>query len=264
MNIQLASDLHLEMLQRSWPRERLVDPAPRADVLVLAGDIHNGTGALELFADWPVPVLYLAGNHEFYHESWQDLRAELRRAAAGTRVRFLDNDAVELDGVRFLGSTLWTDYAVTGAELSEAMVAAEDFVLDHQRIHLGTGFFLPEHALHEHERCRRWLRDQLALPHRGPTVVITHHGPHPKSIHPRFEDSPVNGAFVSDLADLVHQADVWLHGHTHDSFDYRVGRCRVVTNPRGYAQNRKLVASVEKLEFENPAFRRDFVIELTG
>jgi hypothetical protein len=93
-------------------------------------------------------------------------------------------------------------------------------------------------------------------------VVLTHHAPHPDSIHARFAGSPVNGAFVSDLTELVAQADLWLHGHVHDSFDYRVGRCRVVANPRGYAQNRNDAGSIDELVFENPAFQRQLVIDL--
>src|ERR1700709_193515 len=100
MKIQLASDLHLEYLQRNFPLERLIAPAYGADVLVLAGDIANGTLAIELFKDWPVPVLYLAGNHEFYHQSFDQTRTELSNTAVGTHIRFLDNDVVDFGGVR--------------------------------------------------------------------------------------------------------------------------------------------------------------------
>ncbi len=262
MRIQLASDLHLELLERSWPRELLVAPAPGADVLVLAGDIHRGPNAIERFADWPVPVLYLAGNHEFYGEQWEPMRDQLRRAAEGTAVRFLDNDAVTLDGVRFLGSTLWSDYRLTGEPQSVAMDVAEDFVLDHRRIRTQSGLLRAAQALEEHLRSREWLAGALARDRGVPTVVITHHAPHPGSVHPRFAGNPVNGAFVSDLTELVEQADLWLHGHVHDSFDYTVGRCRVVCNPRGYAQNRKTVSAADQLEFENPGYREDLVIDL--
>jgi predicted phosphodiesterase len=263
MRVQLASDLHLELLERRWPHERLIAPAEGADVLVLAGDIHRGVRAIELFADWPVPVLYLAGNHEFYRHRWESARDELRRAAAGTAVRFLDNDVIELGGVRFLGSTLWSDYRVPGQTEAAAMQAAEGFVLDHRRIMTGSGPFRAAQARAEHLRCRQWLGHELAGGRRGPTVVITHHAPHPGSIHPRFAGNIINGAFVSDLTDLVEQADVWLHGHVHDSFDYRVGRCRVLTNPRGYAGRRDEAATPQELEFENPAFSDRLVIEVS-
>jgi predicted phosphodiesterase len=262
MRIQLASDLHLELLAHAWPQECLIAPAPGADVLVLAGDIDRGVRAIERFARWPVPVLYLAGNHEFYDNAWEPLRAEMRRAAEGTAVRFLDNDAVTVGGVRFLGSTLWTDYALPGGSRAEAMAAAEHFLLDHRRIMTRTGAFSAAQALEEHRRSRAWLARELSLDRRTPTVVISHHGPHPGSIHPRFVGNPVNGAFVSDLTEFVEQADLWLHGHVHDSFDYRVGRCRVVTNPRGYALNRKGVASVGELQFENQGFVHGLLLEL--
>ena len=106
MRIQLASDLHLELLAGTWPQEHVVMPAAGADVLVLAGDIDRGLRTIERFARWPVPVLYVAGNHEFYDSDWEPLRAQMRRAAEGTAVRFLDNDAVTIGGVRFLGLSL--------------------------------------------------------------------------------------------------------------------------------------------------------------
>ena len=261
MRIQLASDLHLELLRR-WPDACLVAPAPGADVLVLAGDIHRGLRAIERFAAWPVPVLYLAGNHEYYGGQWETLRSDLRRAADGTAVRFLDNDVVTLDGVRFLGSTLWTDYALAGINPTAAMAAAEGFLLDHRRILTASGPFRARQALDEHLRSRAWLARELSVDRSMPTVVITHHAPHPGSIHDRFAGSPVNAAFASDLAGLVEQADLWLHGHMHDSFDYRVGRCRVVCNPRGYARNRDEAGSIGELAFENPAFQPRLVIDL--
>ena len=261
MRIQLASDLHLELLRR-WPNECLITPAPDADVLVLVGDIHRGTRAIERFASWPVPVLYLAGNHEYYDCQWEALRSDLRRVADGTAVRFLDNDVITLDGVRFLGSTLWTDYELAGIPLPEAMTAAEGFLLDHRRILTAAGPFRAQHALDEHLRSRAWLARELSVDHAAPTVVLTHHAPHPGSIHARFAGSPINGAFISDLTELVEQADLWLHGHAHDSFDYRVGRCRVVSNPRGYAHNRNDAGSIDDLVFENPAFVSQFVIDL--
>jgi predicted phosphohydrolase len=261
MRVQLASDLHLELLEAIWPGERLVVPAPDADVLVLAGDIHRGLQAIDRFADWPVPVLYLAGNHEYYGGQWEQLRVDLRRAAQGTSVCFLDNDVFELNDVRFLGSTLWTDYRVTGDTQAAAMEAAEGFVLDHRRIQTRSGPLRAAQALDDHVRNRAWLAAELSRAVSGRTVVVTHHAPHPGSIHPRFAGNPVNGAFVSDLSDLVGRADLWLHGHVHDSFDYRVGRCRVVCNPRGYAQNRKAVTRADLLQFENPAFRPDLIVE---
>ena len=109
MKLQIASDLHLEFLQQVFPGERLISPAYEADLLVLAGDIANGIEATELFKDWPVPVLYLAGNHEFYGHAIEQVCIDLRKATAGTSVIFMDKKVVDFDGVRFLGTTMWTD-----------------------------------------------------------------------------------------------------------------------------------------------------------
>lgn len=261
MNIQLASDLHLEFLARNFPGECLIVPAPGADVLVLAGDISEGTHALALFEDWPVPVVYVAGNHEFYGHSIDDMRIKLKRAAKGTAVHFLDNDALEIAGVRFLGSTMWTDYKLNKNRTRlEQMAEAERHIPDHKRIRTPAGLFTTERALLEHMAARGWLERQLATAFEGPTVVVTHHGPHGLSVHPKYQQDLVNAAFCSDLTPLLAGADLWVHGHVHDNFDYHVGACRVVANPRGYAQNRNTTNRAEWLTFENKGFIPDCLL----
>ena len=263
MRIQLASDLHLEHLQRYFPGERLIAPAQGADALVLAGDIANGTLAIELFKDWPVPVFYLAGNHEFYGADFSKTRQSLQQAAAGTIVRFLDNTLLELNGVRILGSTLWTDYRIFPEwTQKQLMQAAQDVIQDHRLIIDNESVFTTEAALAEHIKARAWLEQQLDKPYPGKTIVITHHGPHPLSIHARHAKDPVTAAFVSNLDELVGKADFWFHGHVHDSFDYRVGKCRVVANPRGYASNKKAAGTSKDLVFENPDFQEACLIDI--
>lgn len=238
MCIQLASDLHLEFLERNAPQARLVVPAPGADLLVLAGDIHNGVKGIEAFADWPVPVVYLAGNHEFYDHDWESTRQDLRAACAGTQVTFLDNDSIEFKGMRILGCTLWTDFRLGESTQSQAMEAVERGLMDYHVIRTASGLLRSQQTLADHKKSRGWLEGELAKPFDGKTVVVTHHGPHPLSIHPRFAGNAMNPGFISDLTPLLRDADLWLHGHTHDGFDYRIGRCRVVANPAGYILNR--------------------------
>ncbi|UUZ77393.1 metallophosphoesterase [Polaromonas sp. P1(28)-13] len=263
MKLQIASDLHLEFLQREFPGERLISPAHGADLLVLAGDIGNGTQAIDLFQDWPVPVLFLAGNHEFYGNSIEQMRIDLRKAAQGTSITFLDNDVVNFGGVRVLGTTLWTDYRLgLNRTQRQLMETAELSINDHRLIRDGGGKFTAQRALEEHVAARTWLETELARPYDGKTVVISHHGPHPLSVHPRYAGDPVNAAFVSDLSELLPKADLWLHGHVHDSFDYKVGKCRVVANPLGYPQNVRSVAEAKELVFENKAFQWACVIEV--
>ncbi len=266
MNLQLASDLHLEHLAARFPGETLIRPAAAADLLVLAGDIAPTTDAVRLFADWPVPVVYVPGNHEFFDADWQATRRALRRAAEGTRVVVLDSDAWVWRGVRFLGCTLWTDYGLEpDVPQADQMRRCAGRIRDHAVIRVDDAWFTPSHALAEHRRNRAWLQAQLEQPFDGPTVVVSHHAPSARSIHPRFSGHASNPAFASRLDALVARADVWLHGHVHDSFDYRIadagGRCcRVVANPRGYARGRDQAGSVADLAFENTAFVPECVI----
>jgi predicted phosphodiesterase len=262
MKIQLASDLHIEHLERRFPREGKVLPDPRADVLVLAGDIHLGTQGIECYADAAIPVIYVAGNHEFYGAHWERTRAGLKAAAAGTSVHVLDNDRIEIAGVRFLGATLWTDFRQPGFTQCGAMQRTEAALNDFRLIQTDVGPFSARQALADHERSRAWLEGELSQTFEGLTVVVTHHGSHALSIHPRYLGNPVNAGFVSDLEPLVKQANVWVHGHVHDSFNYMVEGCRVIANPRGYPRNLNSARSIDELRFENVAFNEVCLIEV--
>lgn len=264
MKIQIASDLHYEFLEKQFPDYRIIEAAD-ADVLVIAGDIHRGAMAIKTFVDWPVPVIYVHGNHEAYHQQYEDLLEELRAQAQGSNLHFLENDAVVLEGVRFLGCCLWTDYRLAPFNPAEAMREAEKFLPDHKVIRTGAGgegSFTAAVAQRIHTTSRNWLERRLAESFDGPTVVVSHHGPHPDSVHSRFAGSIINAAFVSDLTPLLGRADLWIHGHVHNSFDYHIAGTRVVTNPRGYATNRKTAVSPEQLIWENPDFDPRRVVEV--
>ena len=263
MKIQIASDLHLEHLARSFPGETLIRPAHQADVLVLAGDVAQAANAIALFGTWPVPVLYVLGNHEAYGECMESVREELTAASRSTSVRVLEREVADFGGVRFLGCTLWTDYRLRSNRTQrQLMEHAQLRINDHRLIRTRSGeLFSPEHALRDHEISRAWLERELSQDYDGKTVVVTHHAPHPLSVHPRYAGDPINAAFASDLTELLHKADVWLHGHVHDSFDYRLARCRVVANPRGYALNLASAPDVGSLQFENTAFEHVCVVD---
>lgn len=131
MRIQVASDLHLELLPEDLGAGLLVDPHPDAELLILAGDIHNGVEAIRYFRNWPVPVLYVLGNHEFYGQLWEDVRERLREKASDTSIQILDNDTHVIGDVRFLGTTLWTDFAIDRARpASSAMELAGAYLKD--------------------------------------------------------------------------------------------------------------------------------------
>ncbi len=239
MKLHILSDLHLEFGGLRLPE---VD----ADVTVLAGDIGVGLQGIEWALQaipYHQPVVYVMGNHEFYGQrSMPELWKKAREKVAGTHVYLLENEAVEIDGVRFLGSTLWTDFELFG-DRDTAMKSALD-MNDYWSIitNSGAGYtsnratrLTPKDTLRMHKESLAWLSNELTNRDSGPVVVVTHTAPHRGSLHPKYEHHPISPAFVSDLDGLVQRADLWIHGHTHDSFDYQVGECRVVCNPRGYA-----------------------------
>lgn len=233
MRARVFSDLHLEFSVFDPPKVE-------ADVVVLAGDIGVGAKgvkwAARTFPD--MPVIYVAGNHEYYGSSIEAVSAELA-SGKWPNVHVLENTSVVIGGVRFLGCTLWTDYELFGLDRrDEAMAASAQCLSDHRTISIrgadGKRKFLPSDALEMHRRSRQWLAEQLAISHDGPTVVVTHHAPHRNSVDPKYADDLVTAAYVSDLEPLVEKADLWVHGHTHCSQDYHIGGARVVCNPRGY------------------------------
>ena len=244
MRLHILSDLHLDVSDFAWP-------PTEADVVVLAGDIAGPQQAVAWARAIGKPVVYVPGNHEHYGSTVAEGLTALRALCDGSDVHLLADRALELGGVRFLGSTLWTDYQLHGSGVAQqaAMAEAERFLRDFRRIgsseRVGAPF-TPAEAVRLHAGHRYWLATQLAEPFPGPTVVVTHHAPSPRSVHARFADSPINPAFASDLEDLLDgRARLWIHGHTHDCFDYTVRGTRVVCNPRGYVRH-----GVS----ENPAF----------
>jgi predicted phosphodiesterase len=255
MKLHILSDLHLGFQGMAAPRTE-------GDVVVLAGDIARPREAVAWAAGFGKPVLYVPGNHEFYGGNLQETLAELRHLCQGTPVQLLAGDVVVWQGLRFVGTTLWTDFGLFGdGEARErAMAEGQRFMRDFSRIRVGAAAderpLTPQDTADFFAAQSRWLQAQLAQPHDGPTVVVTHHAPSPHSIHPRFAGSPLNACFVSDAEHLFDGSRVplWIHGHTHDSFDYTVNGTRVVCNPRGYAKD-----GVN----ENPRFEPALVLEVT-
>lgn len=254
IRLNILSDLHLS-------RAGLPLPDVQADIVILAGDISRPKEALAWASRFTQPVLYVPGNHEFYGNSLGDTLAELRHYAQGTSVHVLDNEEIVLEGIRFLGSTLWTDFnlygqgAVRDQAINQALALIRDFAAIKSDAVPGAPMS-PAELETMFSANRQWLQSKLEASFDGPTVVITHHAPSIKSIHPRFEGSLINTCFVSDSEYLMNadRAALWIHGHTHDSFDYQVDGTRVICNPRGYARD-----GVN----ENPRFDPNLVAELS-
>lgn len=234
MKVQLLSDLHNEFYRSDAPPKI---ERSGADLIVLAGDIDVGLDGL-VWASKEAErldkrILYVAGNHEFYHHDLTLLN-EMRAFAAGSgRLHFMENEELILDGVRFLGCTLWTDYRAAGDPVL-SMMEVQQHLSDHHVVRNGERLFLPEDALQIHAESRSWLEEKLVQPFAGKTVVISHHAPHLLCKHPSFPINAIATAFMSDLHDLVGMADVWCFGHTHANLDVEIGKCRLVSNQRGY------------------------------
>jgi len=264
MKIQIASDLHLEHLEWRFQNYRGVEPTD-ADVLVLAGDIANGARALELFQDWPCPVIYVPGNHEYYGSSLVKVQAELtEKVQTCPNITVLAPGVTEVDGVRFIGCTLWTDYCLFGEQYLElAMTNCAKYLPDHTVIKVeGEIPFSPVIARELHLQQKEWLLSKLEEPFAGKSVVVTHHAPAPGSLHPMFEKDLVSAAFVSDLTSMLGVAALHIHGHTHHSFDYGVRGTRVIANPMGYCKGVKVVAIPDQLRRENPNFNPRLVVKI--
>lgn len=285
MKLHILSDLHLEFCP-------FTPPPADAGVVILAGDIHvstHGFGwARAMFPEQE--IVYVAGNHEFYRYDWDAHLDAMRAEAARHRIYFLEDDAVVMDGVRFLGATLWTDFDFFGEHMRQsAMRACVQYLADFSQIHAAVA--VPDMAAAapgapgepgEHRRARvdlagtlhstsrlltpalvrarhlasrAWLEGQLATPFDGKTVVVTHHLPSQQSVALRYRDDLGSAGFASRLEYLMGHSALWIHGHTHDRFDYKIKKTRVICNPRGYC-------SRDGARMENRAFDPGLVVEV--
>jgi predicted phosphodiesterase len=253
LKIALFSDLHLELGAWMPPAS-----AKEADVIILAGDIASQTAglawAVTAFGD--TPVIYVCGNHELY-DADLSLIAEMQQPKwASQGIHFLENRAIEINGVRFLGCTLWSGFDLYGVDLGvKTMLRAKQLINDYHQIKKKAGSkpLDPTDTLALHVASVDWLDTELAKPFPGKTVVITHFAPHHGCVPSQFEGSDLSPYFVTDLSRLMqkHRIALWCYGHTHASCDFMAdGDCRIVSNQRGYPGERGL------------GFRPELLIEL--
>jgi len=235
----LASDLHVEF------HGHAPHAARQADAILLAGDCHSGIRCWEVAEHYhytyDVPVIFVAGNHEFYGEDIDRLTAALReKAHAHPGIHFLEQDAVVLGSVRVLGCTLWTDFLLFGLENSLLHKAkAQDLIPDFRLIKKGERLFHPDDAEALFQSSYAWLEQNLAQPFAGHNVVLTHFGPERSAVHPYFLQpgkDELTPYFVSDCSGLMRNGvHTWCYGHTHNSIDKSFPHgTRLVSNQRGY------------------------------
>lgn len=253
MKLAIASDLHLE-----FEHIRL-DNTENADVLILAGDIcmakhfHSrpemSKGYHEFFKNVSEQfkhVLYVVGNHEHYHYNYVHTVSDLKRELAQySNIYLLDNETFDIDDKTFVGTTLWTDM---NKGCPQTMSAAEMFMPDFKIVKYFDGVnyykYTAMQSTKEHDKSVGYLKHVIRNCNdkdnylERDVVVITHHAPSEKSVHQKYKhDTLMNGAFYSDLDYMMEMADnvkLWVHGHMHNEFDYKVGITNVVCNPRGY------------------------------
>lgn len=242
MNLWIFSDLHHDFGKFDLP-------VPfAADVAIAAGDVQNDELLLKLGST--LPTIFVAGNHEFYGNCYEDRMDELR-SLGSEQLYVMQNESVTLGNVRFVAATLWTDY---NRHDPIAMNLARGSMNDHRKIKWSKQpwqRFRPEEASALHADSVRAIESVLSAPHNGPTVVVTHHAPSELSVAERYRGDVLNYAYFSDLNWLIerYQPELWVHGHVHSSFDYSIGDTRVLCNPHGYPGenrlfNRSLVITV--------------------
>lgn len=228
MKILPVSDVHLDFYRGVETQTIVLDEFPDADVLVVAGDLcehyllHWALGYLLARYEH---VVYVPGNHEYYGSSLEEMQ-ETRRllVEASSRLHWLDEGAVEIEGQRFIGCSLWFP---DSPEARQRRAFLNDF--RHIR-----GF--EKWVWQRFERDRAFLKKEVS----PGDVVVTHHMPPPLSIAPQYQGSPLNCYFLGDVSEVVEdgKARLWVHGHTHDAADYVLGETRVFCNPHGYPGER--------------------------
>lgn len=281
MKIQLLSDLHLEAHPTFTAQ-----PTPGADVLVLAGDVGSYQAGSKLedtdfglprFSPrhgWPTPVVFVPGNHEYDAQDFDAAHARLRATAQRLGLIWLERETVVLHGVRFVGTTLWTDFDALGPSAADVPVhkgvnhgvnvlaqqlkardkafRAANYYLRKTLTSRHGAPWLAEQVREQALQCQHWLRSALATPFDGPTVAVTHFAPSLHSADPRYGHVPGTAGFCNALDDLLPQAHTWLHGHLHAPSDYQHQGCHVVANPLGYARKN-----------EQATFRPELLIEIS-
>jgi Icc-related predicted phosphoesterase len=271
MKIQLLSDVHLE----AHPHWR-ARPAAGADLLVVAGDVGSyqpgsllvdpdfGLTQFSAAAGWPTPVIFVPGNHEYDGMDFDAAHARLRETCDRLGLLWLERETLVWGGVRFVGTTLWTDFDALNPTDPRSATALAQQLKARDKAFRAANYYLkktlttrngePWLAPGVREQglvCQQWLRAALATPFDGPTVAVTHFAPSLRSADPRYGNVPGTAGFCNALDDLLPQAQLWLHGHLHAPSNYVHAGCHVVANPLGYARKN-----------EQAAFQPEILIEI--
>ncbi|OUS23990.1 phosphoesterase [Gammaproteobacteria bacterium 45_16_T64] len=232
MKIHILSDLHIEFEDYTYP-------ACDADVVVLAGDIHaKDKGVIWAAENIPnIPVIYVLGNHEYYGKAHPKFIGEIKSRAQGSNVHVLENDHAKIDGVNFIGCTLWTNFELFG-DPRIAGYQCQQVMNDYKKIRKSPRYskLRSLDVAIIHANSLRWLDKTLEALSGDTNVVVSHHAPSIYSAPVNKRTDITTSAYVSDLAELVsmREPNYWIHGHLHNSSEYDMGNCKVYCNPKGY------------------------------
>ncbi len=232
LKIQIISDLHLEFGYSELD-------FGQADLLILAGDVHTGVWGLDWILDSikDVPVIYVLGNHEYYRQAHPKLLYKLQEKAKGTNVHLLENASLVIDGIRFHGTTLWTNFELFG-DPRVAGYHCQQHMNDYKLIRRYPSYSKMRSVdiYNLHKNSCHWLKESLLSSKEKKNVVITHHAPSKKSLPLHRINDLLSSAYASDLEDLILETmpQLWVHGHIHSCSDYVVGSTRIICNPHGY------------------------------
>ncbi|WP_075292023.1 metallophosphoesterase [Pararhizobium arenae] len=256
MKAWIVSDLHVKNSELSWTDLEI----PDADICICAGDV---SGSVEMSMQFVLryisplmPVVMVLGNHEFYEAAIHAGLQTARRMARRSTVTVLENETIVLGKIRIIGATLWTDFEIEHGIQNElplperksyAINICKRYMMDFHAIYRSDwpetgmpGLLTAKELIERHMESRDFIASELEDQFDGRTVVLSHHAPLARSLHPAFRGLPSNAAFASDLSAMIAQGkpDLWVHGHIHHFRDYREGITRVICNPRGYERER--------------------------
>jgi predicted phosphodiesterase len=236
MKLAIASDIHLDF------GDLILKNKENADILILAGDILATDKFLQNVSEEFPQVIMIMGNHEYYENQYNEVEKELRnKIVPFSNITLLEKECKKIDDITFIGTVLWTDM---NKRDPLTMVSIQRMMMDFNLIFKENKFFSAEDSCNEHERSFDYIKHCLAEKTDEKFVVITHHSPSFRSCHPSFKNQKImNGAFHSNLDDFIFdrpQIKLWIHGHTHSSFDYMINETRIVCNPRGYVGYEKV------------------------
>lgn len=232
MKIQIISDLHQEFgfVEINFDQ---------ADVVIFAGDTNLGIKGIEWIKSKikNKPVIYILGNHEYYKGSYPKTLNKIKDSAKDSNIFVLENDSVDIDGVRFHGTTLWTDFSIFGNPIKYGMICQQE-MNDYKVIRRDPSYSKMRSIdiFKIFQLSKLWLEESLQKSNARKNIVVTHHAPSIKSVPDHYKNDPVTSAYASNLEDFILKFEplYWIHGHIHTPSNYFIGKTNVICNPHGY------------------------------